>query len=120
MTTFKTPTKAPAFDRRDFRQTYTELHPETQLTLEMLTAEATPSFPVLGDIVVSSLVEAVTIERIQAMGADPLRLSVPFQSMAERTARAMGLENVPLPQGVWARLMLWHRVLVAGNKLAEG
>jgi indole-3-glycerol phosphate synthase len=64
------------------------LHPETQLTLEMLTAEATPSFPVLGDIVVSSLVEAVTIERIQAMGADPLRLSVPFQSMAERTARA--------------------------------
>ena len=39
---------------------------------------------------------------------------------AERTARAMGLENVPLPQGVWARLMLWHRVLVAGNKLAEG
>ena len=39
MTTFKTPTKPPAFDRRDFRQTYTELHPETQLTLEMLTAE---------------------------------------------------------------------------------
>ena len=74
----------------------------------------------LGDIVVSSLVEAATIERIKAMGADPLRLSVPFQSMVERTARAMGLENVPLPQGVWARLMLWHRVLVAGNKLAEG
>ena len=120
MTTFKTPTKPPAFDRRDFRQTYTELHPETQLTLEMLTAETTPAFPMLDDIVVSSLVEAATIERIKAMGADPLRLSVPFQSMVERTARAMGLENVPLPQGVWARLMLWHRVLVAGNKLAEG
>ena len=33
MTTFKTPTKPPAFDRRDFCQTYTELHPETQLTV---------------------------------------------------------------------------------------
>ena len=120
MTTVKHPSKAPAFDRREFRQTYTELNPETQLTLGMLRAEATPAFPVLGDMVVAALIECVTINRIKAMGADPLRLSVPFQSMVERTARAMGLENVPLPQGVWARLMLWHRVLVAGNKLAEG
>ena len=117
MTTFKPPSKAPAFDRREFRQTYTELNPETQLTLGMLRAEATPAFPVLGDMVVAALIECVTINRIKAMGADPLRLSVPFQSMVERTARAAGLEDLPMPQSAWGRVMLWHQVLMAGGTL---
>lgn len=119
MTTFKTPSKAPAFDRREFRQTYTEMNPETQLKLDMLQAEATPAFPVLGDMVVASLIESVTINRIKAMGTDPLRLSVPFQAMVERTARAAGLENLPMPQSAWGRVTLWLRVLKAGSKLLE-
>lgn len=114
MTTFKTPsTSTPAFDRRDFRLHYTELNKAPQLTLDMLQASASPNFPILGDLYVASLLEKTTIERITAMGADPLRLNVPFQAMVERTARAAGLENLPMPKGLLARVKLWRRVILA-------
>lgn len=85
----------------------------------MLQAEATPAFPVLGDMVVASLIESVTINRIKAMGTDPLRRRCPSRRWPSAPPAPQGWKTCPCPRAHGGGWTLWLRVLKAGSKLLE-